>query len=406
MKIGIVILIGLIQLIAGIGLLYHYILLAAGLINRRSVANPRGSADRLRFAVVVPAHNEESVIRTTVTRMLQMKYPSDFFDVHVVADHCEDATADMARMAGAIVHERYTLPRGRKGYPLAWIFESLVDTPVDYDAVFVFDADSHVAEDFLEQMNAAFADGSDVVQGNHRIANPDDGVFSALADADMLLCNLIRNQAKENLGLSARLMGDAMGFRLNVLRDIPFGADSLTEDREYGIHLITQGKHVRFVPEASSKGQAVNRWRDATGQRLRWYAGAFDLPRRYLKPLWKTMWRDQDFAALDGILELCLPSFSTLCVSIPILLLFQVAVFGLYPSRSFVTSIVLLTLALVYPLLGLVAARAPLSTLAALIYGPFYVVWRLWVGGIARLRHGRVPWTRTRRLEEEDRLIQ
>jgi cellulose synthase/poly-beta-1,6-N-acetylglucosamine synthase-like glycosyltransferase len=105
-------LIAVLYAIVGVGLAYLYLLLIAGVRPRRAVVG--ASSGSLRMAIAVPAHNEEAVIAATVTRLLEMDYPRDRFDVHVVADHCSDATASLARSAGAITHERDAGPRGRR----------------------------------------------------------------------------------------------------------------------------------------------------------------------------------------------------------------------------------------------------------------------------------------------------
>jgi cellulose synthase/poly-beta-1,6-N-acetylglucosamine synthase-like glycosyltransferase len=391
----------LLQAVVGAGLIYHYILLIAGGRPRRSAADGATPESSLRFAVAVPAHNEEIVIGETVARLCLMDYPPDRFDVHVVADHCTDATTEVARLSGAIVHERFEGPRGRKGYALAWLLTRLLGSAKDYDAVVVFDADSRVAPDFLRLMNAALAGGVQVVQGRHVVANPQASVFSALADADMRLNNRMRNQAKENLGLSARLMGDGMCFHRLALEQHPSGAHSLTEDREYGIHLVSCGVRVRYLPEAVSAGEAVVRWSDATDQRLRWYGGVFALQKHYLSPLLASAWRDRRLDAFDLALELLLPSFSTQSALAVGLVVLQVLL-GRYQSPfSLGTSILLAISAFLLPFWGLLAERAPWYSFRALIYGPAYAAWRLWLGLLVRLRRGRVPWIRTRRAEEE-----
>lgn len=393
----------LIQVLVSTSLLYHYLLLIAGGRPHRSAADGGNPAGFLRFAVVLPAHNEESVIGASVARLRQMDYPDDRFDVHVAADHCTDGTASVARSSGAVVDERAEEPRGRKGYVLAWALARLLDDPRGYDAVVVFDADSQVAPGFLRLMNQALAGDAQVLQGRHVITNPYASIFSTLADADMRLNNRIRNQAKENLGLSARLMGDGMCFRREILEAHPFDASSLTEDREYGIYLVTQGERVRFVPEALSTGQATARWKDATGQRLRWYGGAFDLQKRYLRPLLEAAWRDRSFRALDIALELSVLPFSALSMLAVGLLAIQgfLAVLGLGPSLAYSATLALM--ALLYPFFGLMAERAPGKSYLALIYGPVYMAWRVWLGLVVRLRRGQVPWIRTRRAEEGNR---
>lgn len=385
------------------GLAYHYFLLLAG--GRQADEKPRGDNQPApRIALITPAHNEQDVIAATVRCLQQIDYPGGHFDVHVVADHCSDDTAAIAEAAGAFVHIRSEEPRGRKGYAVDWLIKRLLVDPRHYDAIAIFDADSRVDRDFLTVVQRFFADDAQVVQGRHVIANPDNSLFSALADADMRLNNRIRNQAKENLGLSARLMGDAMVFRRQVLEQHPWiGAQSLTEDRDYGIYLVTQRVRIHYAPDAFSLGQAVTRWKDATPQRLRWYGGAFDLQRRYLRVLWSLTWRQRDWDALDKFLELALPPFSLLALGSVTLIVLQFvgALLSGQPSSLFWGSATVLFLAVLYPFLGLIATRAPRRAYQAMLIGPFYVLWRVWIGLWVRLRYRTISWSRTRRLEQD-----
>jgi 1,2-diacylglycerol 3-beta-glucosyltransferase len=399
------ILVLLAELVTGLGLLYLYALLIAGRRPQRQdhPAGDRGPGVPLRLAVALPAHNEEQVIGATVRTLRQANYPPDRFDVHVVADFCDDGTAAAAQGAGAIVHERREGPRGRKGYALEWLLTRLLRAPERYDAILVFDADSRVDPAFLSVASRHLTAGAQVIQGHHLIANPDATWFAALADADMRLNNRTRNQAKVNLGLSARLMGDAMCFSRQVLERFPWShAHSLTEDREYGLYLATQGIRVRYAPHALSAGQAASRWHDVTTQRLRWYGGVFELRRRWLRPLLASAWRNRNVAALDHSLELILPSFSSLALSAAGLAAMTalLALRRLLPWSFFFAGLGLAGLAVAFPFLGLLAERAPRSCFRALVYGPFYTAWRVWIGFRVQLRRGNVAWVRTRRAEE------
>jgi hypothetical protein len=55
---------------------------------------------------------------------------------------------------------------------------------------------------------------------------------------------------------------------------------------------------------------------------------------------------------------------------------------------------------IVFPFLGLLADGAPASEYQAIVYGPFYLLWRLYLEFKARVRGGRVEWVRTRRSQE------
>ena len=398
-----VLVLSLLALIIAAGLIYHYVLLLAG---RRSRVPPvRESSIQpptlLRYAIAIPAHNESDVIGRTVHRLQTLAYSRDHYDVHVVADYCVDDTATRAAV-GAQVHIRNEGPRGRKGYALDWLIRRLLADPRHYDAIIVFDADSQVDSEFLLAVGRIMAEGAQVVQGRHVISNPTASLLTTLADVDMRLNNRIRNQAKQNLGLSARLMGDAMVFCREILERQPWiGAQSLTEDRDYGLYLVTQKIRIHYTPDAISYGQAAARWKDATPQRLRWYGGAFDLQRRYLPSLWKLAWRG-NWDAVDKLLELGLPPFSLLALGAALLFLIQLALAILitWPLTLTAVSALTLLMAILFPFLGLILTDAPARSYRALLIGPFYILWRVGIGLWVRLRYRNLSWVRTRRTND------
>ena len=303
----------LFQIITFIGLIYHYCLLLASLPHRS--ARPHQTPPTKRFAIVIPAHNEALVIGNTVRQLTRQTYPAELYDIYVAADYCTDNTAQMARDAGAICYERNEGVRGRKAYPLQWLLEQIVTGPRRYDAIAIFDADSQVDVEFLGRMADELQAGATALQGQHVIVNPGDSSLSRLAAIDMRLNNLLRNRAKRNLGLSSRLMGDAMCFASDLIRIHGWGGKSLAEDREFEMYLLLHGQRVQYVPEAISNGQAVSRWSDASQQRVRWYGGVFDLQRKFAGKLLKHGLRTRDLAVLDRAIELLLPSYSTLSVA-------------------------------------------------------------------------------------------
>ncbi len=381
------------------GLIYYYFLLVGG------IHRPRGArkTKTIRsFAIIIPAHDEEASLAKTLETLMKQNYPQDCWHVYVIADYCEDHTATVARQGGATCCERTTGPRGRKAYPLAWGIEQVFKSDRVYDAFVILDADSRLVPDFLAVMNDAFSEGHQVLQGQHIILNPKDSSFAGLAEVDMRLNNLLRNRAKRNLGLSARLMGDAMAFTSDVLRQYGWPTESLGEDREYGLFLVEHGLRIHYVPEAMSRGQAAVHWGDAAKQRLRWYAGVFEVRRRFAWRLLKVALLNHNWSALDLAVELILPSFSTLAM-LSVIALGLSLVFWWTAVSPF--SLVILSIAVVvlwgaFPLLGLLVEGAQPHLYCAILYAPAYLVWRTWVGLKVRLKQGRVEWIRTKRREE------
>src|SRR4051812_33412110 len=121
-----------------------YLLIATLLSERLPV--PAADSSERRFSIIVPAHNESAGIAETVRSLLAIDYPTALFDVLVVADNCEDDTANRARGAGAQVLERQDTTARGKGYALHYAFERL---PAAVDAVVVVDADTLVSHNLL-----------------------------------------------------------------------------------------------------------------------------------------------------------------------------------------------------------------------------------------------------------------
>ncbi|MGB3715272.1 MAG: glycosyltransferase, partial [Candidatus Promineifilaceae bacterium] len=109
-----------------LAVIYYYLLLAASIVAVRQVDEREAESVEIKFKVIIPAHNEELVIGRTVSNLLKMNYRQEMIDIVVIADNCDDNTAQVAREAGAICLEREAEPRGRKGYALAWYLERVL----------------------------------------------------------------------------------------------------------------------------------------------------------------------------------------------------------------------------------------------------------------------------------------
>ncbi|MEG1886894.1 MAG: glycosyltransferase family 2 protein, partial [Oscillospiraceae bacterium] len=118
-----------------------------------------------RFAVLICARNEETVIGQLIESVLAQNYPAELIDIYVAADNCTDSTAEVARKAGANVYERFDKTNVGKGYALNFLIENIVSqhTWDKYDGYFVFDADNLLDENYISEMNKAFSSGNNVV---------------------------------------------------------------------------------------------------------------------------------------------------------------------------------------------------------------------------------------------------
>lgn len=235
-----------------------------------------------RFAVLIPARNEENVIATLIENLQQQRYPREKFDIYVIPNNCTDNTEEAARRAGAkILHCPF--PVRTKGDVLHQAFSALKGK---YEAYCVFDADNLVHPDFLARMNDAAAEGALAAKGRQIASNPYASWVSGCYDIYFENFNLLYNRPRASLGLSAKLIGT--GFMVtDTLLDRMGGWNTvtLTEDMEFAAQCAKVGARIHYVPEAVNYDEQPTGFRASLRQRRRWSAGVQSVTNRYAIPL-------------------------------------------------------------------------------------------------------------------------
>lgn len=381
----------------------YLLILAIGAMRSASTPDTHRRSPSTRFMIVIPAHNEVRVIRATIDRLHAIDYPPHLFSIHIIADHCSDNTAEVARHAGAFVYERNEDPRSGKAAALSWLFQRTLKKE-ECDAVAIFDADTRVDPGFLRVMDWRFAQGDQVIQGQHIIRNPNKGWYPALTWAMFLIDNRFQNLGRSNLGWSAKNMGDSICFRVDILRELGWG-EGLTEDYHLRFQLLLQGIRIVYEPAAIGYGEAPLTWARGRAQRARWLRGTSDASRQYVKHLLLEGMKRRNLAMLDGALQASIPSYSTLSLLVLIILAIHVPIDyfigSIFPWSLIGAWAAIVVTLLIYPLVGLALERAPVRAYIAILLGPYFILWRTWLAVISRFRGKQVTWIRTEHGESD-----
>jgi cellulose synthase/poly-beta-1,6-N-acetylglucosamine synthase-like glycosyltransferase len=351
-----------------------------------------------RFAILVPAHNEEALIRRLIGSLQAQDYPSRLFDVFVVADNCTDATARIAAESGVQVLERVDRLQVGKGYALRWLLERVRATAPAYDAYVVFDADSVVHPRFLSVMDASIERGAQVVQGYYSVLNVGESPLTLLRFAALASLHYLRPLAREFLGLSCGLKGNGMCFRADVLHDIGWQWFTLAEDVEFHLALVQTGIRVQFAPAARVDADMPVSFSQAASQNERWELGRLQLARHRVPYLFdlgdpRTRW-----LWLDAAIEQLIPP-----MSVPFALGLTCLAVGVVGGSSVTTGLAAIGLSaqLVHLLAGLQMVNAPARVYRALAYAPIYIAWKLALYGRALVSTRTMSWIRTARSDGE-----
>ncbi|MGH2716042.1 MAG: glycosyltransferase family 2 protein [Thermoleophilaceae bacterium] len=372
---------------------YLLALLGAAAWGRRVGEPESGAAGELRFAVIVPARDEEASVGQTLASLERLDYPRAKLERIVIADNCSDRTAEVAASAGATVWRRGSGAAGGKGAALEWGLERLTADRPGVDAVVLVDADCTVAPNLLLAVEARLRAGACAVQASYEVANPDASFVAGLRYASFALINLVRPLGKASLGLSSGLFGTGMAFSSALLARRPWTARSLLEDQEFHLELVAAGERAAFASETWVRSAMPTSLRRSSSQQLRWDAGRGTLIRTWTPRLLALGLRSRDAARVHAALEPLVPPQSLLLAAN---VLGGVAALGASPRvRRLALANLVGQSAFVGG--GLALARAPAAVWRALALAPALALWKLALLGRLWLGKGPTRWVRTER---------
>jgi cellulose synthase/poly-beta-1,6-N-acetylglucosamine synthase-like glycosyltransferase len=243
------------------------------------------AAARLRLTVLVPAHNESLTIGATLESLSRQTRPPD--KVVVVADNCDDDTADIARRCGAEVFTTVGNTEKKAGALNQALSEMFPGIDAQ-DVVMVMDADSVIVPVFLETAMGRLEGDPELIAVG--------GVFYGEEQAG-LVGQLQRNEfTRYQRHISRRrgkvfvLTGTASLFRTYALKAVSdsrgellpddpgqvYDTLAMTEDNEMTLSLKSLGAKMVSPMQCRVITEVMPTWRALWRQRMRWQRGALE----------------------------------------------------------------------------------------------------------------------------------
>ena len=282
--------------------LYQLIISACALIQFKE--KPLIKNKKHKFMMILPAHNEASVIGALVESLQALDYPKELYDIYVIADNCTDNTAQIANDLGAIVYERFDEKRKTKGFAMQWFLNQKIKENADYDAFCVFDADNVVDKNFLNAMNKKLCQGEEIVQGYRDIKNPADSWISAGYALFYWMMNRFYHLARYNLGLSPLINGTGFMVDFNLIKPTGWDTITLTEDIEFSLKNIAKGRKLGWATDAIVYDEQPTEFKQSWSQRSRWTVGHLQCMKYYTKDLAEGVLEYRTLMNFDGFLYL------------------------------------------------------------------------------------------------------
>ncbi|TWT44063.1 N-glycosyltransferase [Phycisphaerae bacterium RAS1] len=367
----------------------------ASLFPRRAA---RGTAAvRPTVAVLVPAHDEQTGIAQAIETIRKQCRESD--RIVVVADNCTDATASLARAAGAEVVERADLVHRGKGYALDFGLRHLA--PAAPGVVVIIDADCTLHPGSLDAlaMEAAARDGA-CQSLNWVEASPGASLKQRISAFAFRFKNQVRATGLVRLGVPCLLTGTGMAFSWNALSRVSLASGEIVEDMVLALDLARKGEGATLVEGArvtSRVPETDAAWRS---QRTRWEHGHLAALMRHAPRLLRESMFPLRPALAMLALDLSVPPLSLLVALQTAMLAIAIAwgVASALWTPSYIAFAGLATLSLAV-VLGWLRCGREIISLGALLSAPLYVLAKLplYVRFLLRPQRG---WVRTARTGE------
>ncbi|RCU49467.1 glycosyltransferase [Corallincola holothuriorum] len=242
------------------------------------------SGERKECVILIPAHNEESIIGETLGAL--MSEISEHDRVVVVADNCTDNTAEICRSFAVEVLERTSDTNKGKGFALDFGMQYIADSPPA--TVVIFDADCQFQAGSFKELVMVSQSEQSAVQSLYLMKAPDDAPLKVrLAEFAWRVKNQVRPGGMRRFGLGCQLQGSGMAFPWELLSKVSLASGSIVEDLELGLKLSEQGDLVRYEPTAIVESYFPCSDEALETQRTRWehghLASIFDLVPRFLR---------------------------------------------------------------------------------------------------------------------------
>lgn len=225
-----------------------------------------------RFAVLIPAFKEDSVIMDVIEESLKQSYPQEKYDIIVIADSFKEETLAAIKKKQVKLVE-VAFERSTKSKALNKAMEPLPDNA--YDLAVVLDADNIMERDFLQKINQKFTPGKVAIQG-HRIAKNSNTAFSVLDAISEEINNNVFRKGHRNVGLSSALIGSAMAFRFPFFKAIMEDVNAIGGfDKQLELKIIKNRDKIDYHPTAYVLDEKIQNSQAFSNQRKRWISAQF-----------------------------------------------------------------------------------------------------------------------------------
>ncbi len=277
-------------------LLYYMFLAQGGYLYAMQME--KGAEDLIRqvevwpkVSILIPAHNEDVVIRATLEAMVHLDYPEDQLEIIVINDKSKDKTGEIvdefARKFPFVIPIHVTPEQGGKGKSGA-LNRGFKHSTGEY--IVVYDADNTPERAALKNLVVGILNEPQIgaVVGKFRVINAKRNSLTRFINIETISFQWMAQAGRWKWFGIATIPGTNFLIRRSILEELGgWDEDALAEDTELSIRVYEKGYIIRFWPVAITWEQEPETWKVWYKQRTRWAQGNQYVIAKYMPRLFK-----------------------------------------------------------------------------------------------------------------------
>ena len=257
-------------------LIFGVYLAAYGRVTKHQLKMKEGVSERFRnqtelCSIIIPARNEESVIKRTVLECLKQTYQK--IEVIVVCHNCSDKTYEEANVNDPRV-KAFDLRTKEAGKGIALNF-GVENSSGNF--IMVLDSDGLLTRDFIEKALPLFDENYSAVQGRYIPSNRSFNLVTRMLALEGDLWSTPFMTIRTCIGRRCPLGGTGYIVRKDILAKVGMFANHLVDDYELTSRLLKKGYKIAFAPLSINYDEKPPTLDFMLRQRARWAKGFIDL---------------------------------------------------------------------------------------------------------------------------------
>ena len=256
------------------------------------------------FTILIPARNEEEVIKDAIQSFKRQKYPKDNYEIVVVINNTTDNTLGVCNAEGVrcILCERKIK---NKGDALKEAFDRLKKEKTD--AYIIMDADNVVNDEFLGEMNKSLNEGTLVAKSSMDIKAKENTWVSSSYAIYFFIQSILYSIPRNNIGASCAINGTGIMIKKEVIDKYGFNVRTITEDLEFMTLCALNNIKIKYVEGAICYAEHPSDFKVSMIQRRRWTKGIYEGFIIYFNSIIKNMIKRPNIELFDSLLIYSIP---------------------------------------------------------------------------------------------------